>query len=129
MSKAPHILVVDDDPDTLSLLALTLRRAGYQVTKAISGAAAIAFANENDYDLVLLDLMMPEISGFDVLRALRVSRRDIPTVIMLTAKDTLKDRVEAKELGIVDYITKPTPREILLERIATALNAQRDEVT
>ncbi|MEW6717942.1 MAG: response regulator [Chloroflexota bacterium] len=120
-SKNAHVLIVDDDPDTLSLLSLTLRSSGYEVTKAISGASAIAFIENNDYDLIILDLMMPEISGFDVLRALRVRKREMPAVILLTAKDTLEDQLTARQLGVVDYVTKPVARDVLLKKIQAAI--------
>ncbi len=122
-----HILVVDDDPDTLTLLVLTLRQAGYQVTKAASGQVAVAHAKERAYDLVLLDLMMPGMSGFDVLRALRVAPGPMPAVIMLTAKSSFQDQVTARELGALEYLVKPVARDELLRKVKEVLSRPRED--
>ena len=117
-----HILIVDDDPDTLTLLALTLRRAGFRVSRAQSGQEAVALVKSQTFDLVLLDLMMPGMSGLDALRAIRVARDRMPRVLVLTAKSAFADQVTARQLGAVGYLLKPVTRDELLRRIRAALD-------
>ncbi len=110
------ILVADDEPDALELVGFNLKQAGFEVVTADDGAEALKKARETRPDLVLLDLMLPEIDGLEVCKALR---RDPATaaipVIMLTAKAAEIDRVLGLELGADDYVTKPfSPRELVL---------------
>ena len=110
------ILVVDDEPDILNLLEYNLKKAGYRVFLAKDGPLAIEAAGGKGPDLIILDIMLPDMDGLEVLRRLKASEatRDIP-VIMLTAKGEEVDRVVGFELGAEDYITKPfSPRELLL---------------
>jgi DNA-binding response OmpR family regulator len=114
------ILVVDDEPETVSLLGLTLSRAGYTVIKATSGRAGLDIAARERPDLIILDIMMPDLSGLDVLRALRQIYA-VPPVIFFTAKSRVEDMVEGMEAGAYKYLVKPTSREKLLETVKTAL--------
>ncbi|CAG1066814.1 Alkaline phosphatase synthesis transcriptional regulatory protein PhoP [uncultured bacterium] len=117
MQKAhSRILVVDDEPDILNLLEYNLRRAGFQALLAKDGPEAIEAARANRPDLVLLDIMLPDMEGTEVLRRLKSTEAtaSIP-VIMLTAKGEEVDKIVGFELGAEDYITKPfSPRELIL---------------
>lgn len=111
-----RILVVDDEPDILNLLDYNLKKAGFSVILAKDGPEAIGLARTRRPDLVLLDIMLPDMEGTEVLRRLKLHEptRNIP-VIMLTAKGEEVDRVIGFELGAEDYITKPfSPRELIL---------------
>ncbi len=110
------ILVVDDEPDALELIDFNLKNSGYEVTTAADGAEALKKARTLSPDLIVLDLMLPEIDGTEVCKILR---RDQATsaipIIMLTAKAAEIDRVLGLELGADDYVTKPfSPRELIL---------------
>ncbi len=108
------ILIVDDDVDTLRLVGLMLQRQGYQIVAANNGHQAIVMAQSEKPDLVLLDVMMPDMDGYEVTRHLRsnVSTNTIP-IIMFTAKSQVDDKVTGYEVGVDDYLTKPTqPREL-----------------
>jgi len=110
------ILVVDDEPDLLELVRFNLDRAGYRVETAASGEEALASLRRSIPDLLVLDLMLPDLSGEEVCRRLRADPRlaSLP-VIMLTAKSEEVDRVVGFELGADDYVTKPfSPRELVL---------------
>jgi two-component system phosphate regulon response regulator PhoB len=112
----PKILVVDDEPDALEVLGFKLREAGCVPTFATDGAKALAAVRNDRPDLIVLDLMLPEIDGMEVCKILR---RDPTTVaipiLMLTAKAAEMDRVLGLELGADDYVTKPySPRELVL---------------
>jgi pilus assembly protein CpaE len=109
------ILIVDDDIDTLKLVGLILQRQGYEVRVASSGAQALSMIQNELPDLLLLDIMMPEMDGYEVARQLRSDPQtaEIP-IIMFTAKTQLDDKVAGFEAGADDYLTKPTqPRELL----------------
>jgi two-component system phosphate regulon response regulator PhoB len=110
------ILVVDDEPDLLELVRFNLDRAGFRVETAASGEEALARLRRSTPDLLVLDLMLPDLSGEEVCRRLRAnpSLAGLP-VIMLTAKSEEVDRVVGFELGADDYVTKPfSPRELVL---------------
>lgn len=116
MKSAPKILIVDDEPDAVELVEFNLRGAGFDVVTAADGAEAIRKARSNKPDLILLDVMLPELDGLEVCKLLR---RDPATsavpIIMLTAKAAEIDRVLGLELGADDYVTKPfSPRELVL---------------
>ncbi|OPX91337.1 response regulator transcription factor [Pelotomaculum sp. PtaB.Bin117] len=111
----PLILVVDDEVNILQLLKFNLTREGYQVIEATNGHDAIKLTGEKTPDLIILDKMLPELDGFDVLRILKNNRQSasIP-VIMLSARSEMLDKVLGLELGADDYITKPfSPRELV----------------
>jgi DNA-binding response OmpR family regulator len=104
-TAAPRILLVDDELSVQKLLAYPLRKEGYDVIPALDGREALDRLRENNFDLVVLDVMLPRMDGFDVCRAIR-SRSTVP-IIMLTAKTEETDKVLGLELGADDYITKP----------------------
>ena len=112
-----HILIVDDDPDMLQLLQYTMQFAGYDVSTTNSGEDAIKKVKHDKYDLMILDLMMPDISGFDVLVALQ-AEESRPKVIVHSIIPHLDIRMECSTLGASRYLVKPTAREVLLEAVA-----------
>src|SRR5512143_2806374 len=111
---AEKILIVDDDLDTLRLVGLMLQHQGYRINAASSGIQAISMSQTDKPDLILLDIMMPEMDGYEVARKLRSdpATSHIP-IIMFTAKTQVDDKVAGFEAGADDYLTKPTqPREL-----------------
>ena len=117
-----RILVVDDDPTVAEVVAGYLLRAGYTVERAEDGAAALACVAATQPDLLVLDLMLPEVDGLEVCRRLRADRatRSLP-IVMLTARGDEQERILGLELGADDYVTKPfSPRELML-RIQSVL--------
>ena len=108
------ILVVDDDVDTLRLVGLMLQRQGYQIIAASNGHQALLLAQSENPDLILLDVMMPDMDGYEVTKRLRTDVVTATTpIIMFTAKSQLDDKVAGFEAGVDDYLTKPTqPREL-----------------
>ena len=119
MNARPSILVVDDDPGVLDVVAFTLRREGFDVVEERDGPAALEAARSRRYDIVILDVMLPQLSGVDVCRALR-AESDVP-ILMLTARDAEADRVLGLELGADDYVTKPFSTAELLSRVRAIL--------
>lgn len=117
-----HILVIEDDPDIVELLRYNLERESYRVTSAVTGSEGLSELQRERPDLLILDLMLPEISGFDVCRRLRRdSRLEGLPVIMLTARSEEADVIAGIELGADDYIKKPfSPRE-LVARVGAVL--------
>lgn len=121
-----RILVVDDEPDIIALVAYHLARSGYRVSTASSGSEALQAARDEQPALVILDLMLPELSGFEVLERLRGDRAlsDTP-VLMLTARRDEPDRVQGLSLGADDYLVKPfSPQELVL-RVRNILRRTR----
>ncbi len=114
-----RLLVVDDEATVRELLSATLRFAGFAVTSAATGAEAIAAATQEPPDLVLLDVMLPDVDGFEVVRQLR-SAGPVP-VLFLTARDRQADKVTGLSLGADDYVTKPFDLEELIARIRAIL--------
>jgi two-component system OmpR family response regulator len=119
-----HILVVDDEPAITDLLATALRYMGYRVSTAASGHAALDTAASTAPDLVVLDVMLPDIDGFEVCRRLRDARDFVP-VIFLSARDSEDDRVTGFVRGGDDYVTKPFSLEELTLRIGALLRRVR----
>jgi two-component system, OmpR family, response regulator RegX3 len=120
-----RILIVEDEPSLSEPLAFLLEREGYEPTIASDGLAAVAEFDRNGSDLVLLDLMLPGLSGTEVCKEIR-SRSTVP-IIMLTAKDSEIDIVVGLELGADDYVTKPYSSRELLARIRAILRRRVDE--
>ena len=106
------ILVVEDDRDIQELLQEFLKEAGYMIDVAVDGVEAITMFNTNSYDLILLDIMLPKITGYSVCELIR-KQSQIP-IIMLTALDSESDQVKGLDLQADDYITKPFSMPILL---------------
>ncbi len=113
------ILVVDDEKAIVEIVEGYLKNEGYSVIAAYDGSSALQQVQKHDPDLIILDLMLPEISGWDVCRTLRV-KSDVP-IIMLTARDEVTDRIVGLELGADDYVTKPFEPKELVSRVKAVL--------
>ena len=122
----PHILVVDDELSMRELLEFLLSREGYKVTLAESGRRAIAMLDKHDYDLLLCDIKLGDMTGLDVLRASKTKHPDT-TVIMISAFATTETAVEAMNIGAYDYVPKPFDNEELKQTIAKALDLKTIE--
>ncbi|HSR47059.1 MAG TPA: response regulator [Anaerolineales bacterium] len=124
MASPSRILVVDDEPDTVGLLELTLRTAGFEIQTARSGQEGLRMALDNAYDLLLLDVMMPDLSGFDLMRSLQELKGASAStpVVILTARGRPEDRETGERLGAVGYLVKPASRGQLIDTIAEALH-------
>jgi DNA-binding response OmpR family regulator len=130
MLKKDLVLVVDDDHETLRLLKMALERANFRVLTAaswedVSDRVQLTYADNTSIDVIVLDLMMPERSGFDVYRALQRQLVSMPPVIMLTAVTGMQQRVDARDLGVTKYLTKPTTPSKLIETIREVLRESR----
>ena len=123
MSK--KILVVEDERNIVDILTFNLQREGYETLEALDGAAGLQLALDEDPDLILLDLMLPKMDGFEVCRTLREQGRATP-IIMLTAREEETDKVLGLELGADDYITKPFSMRELLARVKS--NIRRSDM-
>jgi two-component system OmpR family response regulator len=125
LGEGERLLVVDDEPTVRELLSATLRFAGFTVSSAESGVQALESARADPPDLVLLDVMLPDLDGFEVIRRLRMlPRGDRPgpvPVLFLTARDATADKINGLRLGGDDYVTKPFDLEELLARIRAIL--------
>ena len=120
------ILVVDDDRKIVELVRLYLEKDGYRVLVAYDGLKALELARQRRPDLIVLDLMLPQLDGLDVCRILRGEGNKVP-IIMLTAKTTEEDKLVGLDLGADDYVTKPfSPRE-LVARVRAVLRRLREE--
>lgn len=121
-----HILVVDDNEMNRDMLSRRLIKQGHTVETAEDGKKALVLLEEKSFDLILLDVMMPEVSGLDVLKKLREKHTmaDLP-IIMVTAKDQSEDIVEALKLGANDYVTKPVDFPVASARVQTQMNLKR----
>ena len=119
-----RILVIDDDPAVTSVLKRGLSYEGFAVNTAASGTEGLALAREHPSDLVILDVMMPGLNGFDVLQRLRAADEQLP-VLMLTARDAPVDQVQGLESGADDYVLKPFTFDILLARIHALLRRRQ----
>ena len=114
-----RVLIVDDDPDMLELLTRALERAGYRVDTARDGEAALDLIDADAPDLVVLDLMLPDVDGFEVCRRIRLENQ-VP-IIVLTARDEEEDVMHGYRLGVDDYMTKPFSVRLLVARVAAVL--------
>ncbi|WP_169079324.1 response regulator transcription factor [Microcella alkalica] len=113
---AIRALVVDDEPSLADLVSMALRYEGWEVRTALTGSDAVKHGREFAPDVVVLDIMLPDIDGLEVLRRLRADGRDVP-VLFLTAKDSVDDRVVGLTAGGDDYVTKPFSLEELVARL------------
>jgi DNA-binding response OmpR family regulator len=118
-----RILAVDDEPRYLEIIRFNLESAGYRLTCASSGEQALKETAEHEPDLIVLDVMLPGMDGFEVLR--RVRERSTRPVIMLTAKGAEEDKVQGLRLGADDYVTKPFSAQELLARVEAVLRRSR----
>ena len=126
--KSIRILVAEDDANIRAGLVDTLNSDGYQVTPATDGEQAVKLFAKQKFDLVILDIMMPGKSGYDVCRAIREKDKAVP-IIMLTAKSEEVDKVVGLQLGADDYVTKPFGVHELLARIQAVLRRSRRSKT
>ena len=117
-----HILLVEDEEKLARMVEMELKYEGYTVEKAFDGRKGLERALSGEFDLILLDIMLPQLSGMEVLRRLR-KESQVP-VIMLTARDSVVDKVSGLDSGADDYVTKPFAIEELLARIRAALRGQ-----
>jgi DNA-binding response OmpR family regulator len=125
MSK---ILVVDDEPDVLLLLRVNLEAAGYETVLAADGETALGRIDDSGPDLVLLDIMMPVMDGWGVLRALSDRGSASPRVVVVSAKSSDRDIVRALTSGALDYITKPFDPDDLINVVERVLKSSIDEL-
>jgi two-component system, OmpR family, response regulator len=123
-SKHGRLLVVDDEPFLRDAVTASLRFLGFDVTSAENGTGALKLARERPFDLVVLDVMLPDTDGFEVVRRLRRDGLQVP-VIFLTARDTQADKVTGLTIGGDDYLTKPFGLEELAARVRTVLRRTR----
>lgn len=126
MTEKGKLLVVDDTPASLKLLTGLLKSEGYEVRSAVSGELALYAAGSNPPELVLLDIRMPVMDGFEVCRRLKAqpATRDVP-VIFVSAASEIEEKIKGFEVGAVDYVTKPFQRDELLARVRTHLELNR----
>jgi DNA-binding response OmpR family regulator len=119
---AERILIVDDDPLLCSLLRMALRREQYDTVEVYSGQSALDFLQDQQVDLILLDVMMADLNGFDVLRFLRANplHRDIPVIFLTARVDAISQRTGI-DIGAVEYLTKPITPDALIERVRAVL--------
>jgi two-component system, OmpR family, response regulator len=118
--KPIHVLVVDDEPVLAELVSMALRYEGWDIATAGDGAAAIELARSNPPDVVVLDVMLPDMSGLDVLRRLRELQPGLP-LLLLTARDSVEDRIAGLTAGGDDYVTKPFSIEEVVLRLRALL--------
>lgn len=126
------VLVIDDDLETLRLLKMALERSGFIVMTAaswddVSEQVDASYRNSQLIDVIVLDLMMPDKSGFDIYRALQTRLVSMPPVIMLSAVTGMEQRIDARDLGITRYLTKPTTPSKLMETIREVVKENRKD--
>ena len=123
----PHVLVVEDEPEIADLIRLNVEKIGFQVDVLHAGEPAVEFVRSKQPDLVLLDLMLPDIDGLEVCRRIKwePATRETP-IIMVTARGEESDIVTGLEMGAVDYITKPFSPRVLAARIRNVLRRHGD---
>jgi two-component system OmpR family response regulator len=122
---AGRLLVVDDEANICALLSVTLRLTGFDVRVAACGHEALVAAAEFEPDLVVLDVMLPDLDGFEVARRLRASDRPPVPVLFLTARDAVEDRISGLAIGADDYVTKPFSLEEVVLRVRAILRRSR----
>jgi two-component system, OmpR family, response regulator ArlR len=125
LSMSSKILIIEDEEKIARFVELELGYEGYTTAKAVDGRTGLELAETGEFDLVLLDVMLPQLSGMEVLR--RIRRTSSVPIIMLTARDSVMDKVSGLDSGASDYITKPFAIEELLARIRTALRKTMPE--
>jgi two-component system, OmpR family, response regulator len=125
-ARAARILVVDDEPNISALLSATLRLVEFEVRVVDSGHRALVAVEEFEPDLVVLDVMLPDLDGFDVAKRLRATGSRVP-VLFLTARDAVEDRISGLSAGADDYVTKPFSLEEVVLRIRAILRRSQPE--
>lgn len=126
----PRVLIVDDEEAILELLDYNLKKEGFEVVRAADGRTALATAFQQDFQLIILDLMLPDMDGLDICRQLRAEARTktIP-LLMLTARSEVPDRIAGLDLGADDYVTKPFHAGELMARVRAALRRKQVDKT
>lgn len=117
MTLPVRILVVDDEPDTVGLIEITLKPAGFLIEKVFSAAEALDRIRSDAFDLLLLDVMMPDMDGFEVIEKLQEESTPLPPFLFLTAKGRIVDVERGEALGAAGYLVKPATRGELLDAI------------
>ncbi len=125
-SRTPRILVVDDEPSIVDAVATSLRYEGFDVNEAVNGRLALAAAQENPPDLIVLDVMLPDLDGLEVTRRLRSDGIRVP-ILFLTARDAVEDRVAGLTIGADDYVTKPFALAEIVARVHAILRRVGNE--
>ena len=120
-----RILLVEDNRPLIGIIEKRLCEEGYRVDSCIDGDEGMGFAGSYDYDLAILDIMLPKISGFEILKAIK-SRNPLTPVLLLTAKDSVSDKVAGLDAGADDYLVKPFAFDELLARVRALLRRQTD---
>lgn len=126
MNADGHILIVDDEASLRQTLARILQRAGFEVTTTINGTEALALLSQHSFDLVYLDIRMPDMSGLDVLKTIHTKYPELP-VILFTAQPDLNSAVEALRSGAIDYLLKPLKPQTIIERTRSILANKQKE--
>lgn len=121
-----RVLVIEDEKQLLKIIGERLKEEGYVADLVKDGMEGLHFAESVDYDCIILDIMLPTIDGFSILRKLRARKINTP-ILILTAKDTIKDKVNGLDSGADDYITKPFSFEELIARVRAMLRRKSDE--
>jgi len=122
-----RILIVEDEPDLLASLAQALREEGYAVDSANNGADGLFNAESYDYDAIVLDVMLPQMDGWEVLKRLRQTKKT--SVLMLTARDQTRDRVRGLDIGADDYVIKPFDLEEIFARLRALIRRTGNHTT
>jgi len=126
MNSGGHILIIDDEASLRQTMARILQRAGYEVTTAANGKDGLALVSEHPFDLLYLDIRMPDISGLELLKAIHVKFPDLP-IILFTAQPDVNSAVEALRRGATDYLLKPLNPQTVIDRTQTILEYQINE--
>jgi two-component system OmpR family response regulator len=126
MSSKGRILVVDDEPNITELLSMALRYEGFEVTSAADGRSALRQARAEPFELIVLDVMLPDVDGFDVARELASTGHRVP-VLFLTARDATADKIRGLTVGGDDYVTKPFSLEEVIARVHAILRRTQGE--
>ena len=126
MTSSGHILIIDDEVSLRQTLARILQRAGFEVTTAANGAEGFSLVSQHLFDLVYLDIRMPDMSGLELLKTIHAKYPDLP-VILFTAQPDLNSAVEALRNGATDYLLKPLKPQAVVERTNSILANQQKE--
>ena len=126
MKSSGHILIIDDEASLRQTLARILQRAGYEVTTAANGKDGLALVSEHPFDLLYLDIRMPDISGLELLKTIHAKFQDLP-VILFTAQPDLNSAVEALRRGATDYLLKPLKPQAVIDRTQAILSDKQKE--
>ncbi len=124
-TRSQRILVVDDEPSIVDAVATSLRYEGFGVDEAVNGRLALSSAQENPPDLIVLDVMLPDLDGLEVTRRLRADGIRVP-VLFLTARDAVEDKVAGLTVGGDDYVTKPFALAEIVARVHAILRRHRE---